>query len=163
MSWYALYTRPRHEKTVFERLLEKEFDTYLPLVKRVSQWKDRKKKIEEPLFKSYLFCNFEYKYRFDVLETNGIVKIINFNGNPAVVPGWQIESLKKMIEAPETIEIEPYLRPGELVEITSGPMRGMKGTVVRRKGQQRLMLTIDGVMQSVSVEVGEADLKKVKK
>ena len=77
MPWYALYTRPRHEKTVYERLSEKEFDTYLPLVKRVSQWKDRKKKIEEPLFKSYLFCNFEYKYRFDVLETNGIVKIIN--------------------------------------------------------------------------------------
>ena len=162
MPWYALYTRPRHEKTVYERLSEKEFDTYLPLVKRVSQWKDRKKKIEEPLFKSYLFCDFEYKYRFDVLETNGIVKIINFNGNPAVVPDWQIESLKKMIESPETIEVEPYLRPGELVELTSGPMRGMKGTVVRRKGKSRLVLTIDGIMQSVSVEVAEADLKKVK-
>ena len=95
MPWYAIYTRPRHEKTVNGKLLEKEFDTYLPLVKRVSQWKDRKKKIEEPLFKSYLFVYFEYKYRFDVLETNGVVKIINFNGKPAVVPDWQIDSLNK--------------------------------------------------------------------
>ena len=162
MPWYAIYTRPRHEKTVNDRLFEKEFDTYLPLVKRVSQWKDRKKKIEEPLFKSYLFVNFEYKYRFDVLETNGVVKIINFNGKPAVVPGWQIDSLKKMIESPETLQIEPFLRPGELAEITSGPMRGMKGTVVRRKGKSRMVLTIDGVMQSVSLEVAEGDLKKVK-
>ena len=161
MPWYAIYTRPRHEKTVNERLLEKEFDTYLPLVKRVSQWKDRKKKIEEPLFKSYLFVDFEYKYRFDVLETNGVVKIINFNGKPAVVPGWQIDSLKKMIDSPETLQIEPYLRPGELVEVISGPMRGMKGTVVHRKGKSRMVLTIDGVMQSVSVNVAEADLKKI--
>ena len=162
MPWYAIYTRPRHEKTVFDKLVEKEFESYLPLVKRVSMWKDRKKKIEEPLFKSYLFVNFEYKYRFDVLETNGVVKIVNFNGKPAVVPAWQIESLRKMIEAPETLQLETYMRPGELVEVTAGPMRGMKGTVVRLKGHNRLVLTIDGIMQSVSVEVSEGDLKKVK-
>ena len=59
------------------------------------------------------------------------------------------------------MQIEPYLRPGELVEVISGPMRGMKGTVVHRKGQSRMVLTIDGVMQSVSVDVAEADLKKI--
>ncbi len=161
MPWYAIYTRPRHEKTVNEKLLEKDYEAFLPLVKRVSQWKDRKKKVEEPLFKSYMFVNFEYKYRFDVLETNGVVKIINFNGNPAVVPDWQIESLKKMLESPEPVQVEPYLSPGELVEITTGPMRGMKGTIDRRKGKYHLVLTIDGIMQSVSVEVAEADLKKI--
>jgi len=162
MPWYALYTKPRHEKQVNERLAERQYETYLPLVKRISQWKDRKKKIEEPLFRSYLFVNFEYKYRFDVLETNGAIKIVNFNRQPAVIPAWQIESLRRMLEAPETLQLEPYLRPGELVEVTEGPMKGMRGTVVRRKGGQRLVLSIEGILQSVSVDVGESQLKKVK-
>ena len=163
MPWYALYTKPRHEKRVNDRLAEKQYETFLPLVKRISQWKDRKKTIEDPLFKSYLFVNFEYKYRFDVLETDSVVKIINFNGKPAEVPEWQIQSLKLMLESPADIQVEPYLKPGELVEIASGPMRGMTGTVMRRKSKYRMILTMDGVMQSVSVEVGEADLKKVKR
>jgi len=162
MPWYAIYTKPRHEKTVFERLEEKNIETYLPLVMRVSQWKDRKKKVEEPLFRSYLFAEFEYKNRFDILETNGVVKIVNFNGKPAVVPDWQIESLRTMLEAPETIQLESYMKPGMLVEVVVGPMRGMRGTVIRRKGKNRLVLSIDGIMQSVSVEIAEADLKKVK-
>jgi transcription antitermination factor NusG len=162
MPWYAIYTRPRHEKQVNDRLEERAFETYLPLVKRVSQWKDRKRTIEEPLFKSYLFVNFEYKYRFDVLETNGVLNIVNFNRRPAVVPEWQITSLRRMLEAPETLKLEPYLRPGELVEVSEGPMKGMRGTVIRRKGTHRLVLSIDGIMQSVSVEIAEIELKKIK-
>ena len=96
MSWYAIYTRPRHEKKVNDQLLEKQFEVYLPLITRTRQWKDRKKKVDMPLFSSYVFVNFEYKYRFDVLQTDGVVKIVNFNGTPAVIPDWQIESLRKM-------------------------------------------------------------------
>jgi transcription antitermination factor NusG len=162
MPWYALYTKPRHEKKVNTLLIEKKIEVYLPVIERLSQWKDRKKKIEEPLFKSYIFTNFLYKNRFDVLQTDGVVKIINFNGEPAVVPDWQIASLKKMLECPETLQLEQYIRPGELAEVLAGPLSGMKGTVVRRKGKSRLVLTIDGIMQSVSVEVEEGNLKKIK-
>jgi transcription antitermination factor NusG len=161
MPWYALYTKPRHEKKVNELLLDKKIEVYLPLISRVSQWQDRKKKVEEPLFKSYIFSNFKYKYRFDVLQTDGVVKIVNFHGDPAVVPDWQIESLKKMLEYPETLRLESYIRAGELAEVIAGPLAGMKGTVVRRKGSSRLVLTIDGIMQSVSVEIDERNLKKV--
>ena len=161
MHWYALYTRPRHEKKVNSLLIDKKFEVYLPTISRVSQWKDRKKMVEEPLFKSYIFVNFEYKYRYTVLETDGVVKIINFRGDPAVIPDWQIESLKKMLENPETLRLENYIRAGELVEVVSGPMEGMCGTVIRRKGTSRLVLTIDGIMQSVSVEIDEGNLKKI--
>jgi transcription elongation factor/antiterminator RfaH len=162
MSWYAIYTRPRHEKKVNVQLTDKDVETFLPLITRKRQWKDRKKNVEMPLFSSYLFVNFEYKYRFDILETDGVVKIVNFNGVPAVVPDWQIDSLRQMLTFPKTIELENYIRPGEIVEVTEGPMRGMRGTVVNRKNSNRLVLTIDGIMQSVSVEVDEYVLKKVK-
>ena len=162
MPWYALYTKPRHEKKVDSLLSDKDIESYLPIVKRRQQWKDRKKTVEMPLFSSYIFANFEYKYRFDVLETDGVVKIVNFNGVPAVVPGWQIDSLRQMLEFPETVQLESYLKPGELVEVIEGPMRGMRGTVTRMKNANRLVLSIDGIMQSVSVEVHEGSLKKVK-
>ncbi len=162
MSWYAIYTKPRHEKKVNAKLTDKDIETFLPLITRKRQWKDRKKNVEMPLFSSYLFVNFEYKYRFDVLETDGVVKIINFNGVPAVVPDWQIESLRQMLTNPKTLQLESYIQPGELVEVTEGPMQGMRGTVVLRKNSNRLVLSIEGIMQSVSVEVDEFVLKKIK-
>ena len=162
MSWYALYTRPRHEKKAAELLSEKDFEVYLPLIKKVRQWKDRKKKVDMPLFNSYIFVNFEYNQRFDVLKTHGIVKIINFSGEPAVIPDWQIDSLKRMLEFPETVRLEKYISPGEIVEITAGPMRGLKGMVNMKKDSKRLVLSIDGVFQSISVEIEEEFVERVK-
>ena len=106
MPWYALYTKPRHEKKVYSLLKDKKYDLFLPLISRMRQWKDRKKKVELPLFTSYLFVNFDYKYRFDVLETEGVVKIVNFCGTPAEVPEWQINSLRNMLNFPETLRLE---------------------------------------------------------
>jgi transcription elongation factor/antiterminator RfaH len=162
MSWYAIYTKPRHEKKVNTLLQDKRFETYLPLIKQTRQWKDRKKKVDMPLFNSYIFVNFDYKYRFDVLQTDGVVKVVNFNSQPAVVPDWQIESLRKMLDHPETLKLEHYFKAGELVEVTTGPLKGLRGVIMRRKGEHRLVLTIDGIMQSVSVEVSAADLVRVK-
>ncbi len=158
--WYAIYTRPRHEKKVFDGLTEKQIEAFLPLITRVRQWKDRKKRVEMPLFSSYLFVHIDYKNRFDVLQTKGVVKIVNFNGVPAVVPDWQIDSLKKMLEHPDLIQLENYIRPGELVEVVEGPFKGMRGMIKNLKGQTRLVITIEGIMQSVSVEIERDFVKK---
>jgi len=163
MSWYALYTRPRHEKKAAELLSEKDFEVYLPLIKKVRQWKNQKKKVDMPLFNSYIFVNFEYNQRFNVLKTHGIVKIINFSGEPAVIPDWQIDSLKRMLDFPETVRLEKYISPGEIVEIVAGPMRGLKGMVNLKKDSKRLILSIDGVFQSISVEIDEEYVERVKK
>lgn len=162
MPWYALYTKPRHEKKAADLINEKNFEVYLPMVKQVRQWKDRKKKVEMPLFNSYLFANFDYARRFEVLQTRGIVKIINFSGEAAIVPDWQIESLRKMLEFPETLKVEKYIRLGEIVEIKAGPMRGLKGMVSVKKDSNRLILSIDGIYQSVSVEIDEEYVEKIK-
>ncbi len=161
IQWYAIYTRPRAEKKVYERLIEQNQEVFLPLINRVRQWKDRKKKVEMPLFPSYLFIHFDYKYRFDILPTDGIVKIVNFKGQPAVIPDWQIDALKKMLSHPETLRLENYIRPGELVEVIEGPFKGLKGTVKQLKGETRLVITIDGIMQSVSVEMDSDFLKRI--
>ena len=162
-KWYAIYTRPRHEKKVYELLIEKKQEAYLPLITEVRLWKDRKKKVDMPLFNSYLFVKFDYKKRFEIVQTHGIVKIVNFNGIPAEVPDWQIESLKRMLEKPETVRLENYIYPDEYVEITVGPFKGMRGMVKSLKGEARLVITIDGIMQSVSVEVDAHFLKKLNK
>ena len=159
--WYAIYTKPRHEKKVFDLLIEKKQETFLPLVKQVRIWKDRKKKVEMPLFSSYLFARFDYKDRFTILTTYGVVKIINFKGVPAVVPDWQIDALKKMIENPEQVRLENYIRTGEEVEVILGPFKGMHGSVKTVKGDTRLIVTIDGIQQSVSVVISADSVKKL--
>ncbi len=161
LQWYAVYTRPRNEKKVYELLTEKRIETFLPLVRRTRQWKDRKKKVDMPLFNSYLFVKIDYKDRFPVLQTHGVVKIITFNGVPAVVPEWQIESLRRMIAHPDRIQLENYMRPGEQVKVISGPFEGMQGTIKHLRGEDRLVISIDGILQSVSVDIDLADIKKL--
>ena len=152
-KWYALYTRPRHEKKVAEFLNEKKQEVFLPLIKTMRQLKDRKREVELPLFASYIFSKFEYKERFSILETHGIIKIVNFKGIPATVPDWQIESLKAILENPESLRLENYFKQGDLVEVKNGPFKGMRGTVKQLKGESRLTITVEGIMQSISVEI----------
>ncbi len=160
-NWYALYTRPRHEKKAFDLLIEKGATAYLPLLLTVREYKTRKKKVELPLFPSYMFCEFEYKDRFTILETHGIIKIVNFNGVPATVPEWQIEAMRTVLLKPESLKLENYFKQGDLVQVMSGPFKGLQGTVVNKKGESRLVITIDGIMQSLSVNIDIDNLKTV--
>ena len=125
MEWYALYTRPRHEKKVHDQLVEKGIVSFLPLIKTVRQWKDRKKKVEMPLFTSYVFVKIDLKFRYDALQTHGVVRMVSFSGKPASIPDWQIEQLRQVIEHPDTLELEQYLREGDWVQVTSGPFAGV--------------------------------------
>ena len=160
-NWYALYTRPRHEKKAFDLLVSKGENAYLPLILTVRVYKNRKRKVELPLFPSYMFCEFEYKDRFSILETHGIIKIVNFNGVPAIVPDWQIESMRTILLNPESLKMENYFRQGDLVEVISGPFKELKGTVMNTKGESRLVITIDGIMQTLSVEIDMDNIKAV--
>jgi len=162
IEWYALYTRPRHEKKAFDLLTQKGEIAYLPLLTAKRNYKTQKKIVALPLFPSYLFCQFEYKNRLSILETHGIIKVVNFNGTPATVPQWQIEAMKTILLNPETLQMENYIRKGDLVEIHSGPFKGLKGTVVERKGKSRLVITIEGIMQTMSVELDEEEIETIK-
>ncbi len=161
MNWYALYTRPRHEKKVFEQLTEKGVESFLPVVERMRQWKDRKKKVQIPLFNSYVFVKIDLKDRYTSLQTYGVVRLISFGGKPAAIPDWQIEQLQRVIEHPDTLELENYLREGDWVEVVDGPFRGVKGRLKELRGQTRLVINIDGIYQSASFVVDRTLVEKI--
>ena len=106
-KWYALYTKSRTEKKVYQLLTEKGIDTYLPLIKTLKQWSDRKKWVEEPLFRSYIFIKITEKERLNAIRTDGVVRMITFQGKPVSIPNKQIEAVRAYInEGEDRIEKE---------------------------------------------------------
>lgn len=162
MSWYALYTRPRHEKKVYDQLEEKGITSFLPMVKSLRQWKDRRKWVEMPLFNGYVFINIELKNKIEALQTHGVVRMVGFGGVPASIPDWQIEQLRQVISQPETLKLEQYLKEGDAVEVIQGPLKGVKGYLREIRGQTRVAILIDGIYQSASFEMQKHFVKKIK-
>lgn len=158
-NWYALYTCPRHEKCVAERIEQRRFPCFLPLYRSVRRWKDRRKELELALFPGYVFVRMSLEHRLQVLELPGVVRLVSFNGQPAVVPAEQIETLQERLSGATRIEPHPYLRVGRRVRVRNGAMEGLEGIIVRRKDRCRIVFSIDLIMRSVAVEVDEADLE----
>jgi transcription antitermination factor NusG len=161
MAWYALYTRPRHEKKVHDLLFEKDVETFLPLKKEMRRWKDRRKLVEMPLFNGYVFVNIELKNRLEALETHGVVRMISFGGEPARIPDWQIEQLKRVIENSESLQPEEYLKVGDFVEVTEGALAGIRGYLRETRGESRIAILIDGIYQSTSFVMDKNLVRKV--
>ena len=163
MSWYALYTRSRHEKKVYDQLLEKDVEAFLPLTRELRQWKDRRRWVEVPLFSGYVFINIELKHKLTALQTHGAVKLVSFGGEPTMIPDWQIEQLQQVITNTDKLEPEDYLKVGDLVKITRGPLEGVQGYLRERRGEWRLAILVDGVHQSASFVVDRGIVEKVEK
>lgn len=163
MSWYALYTRPRHEKKVHDQLLEKGVESFLPLQKEKRYWKDRRKVVEMPLFNGYVFVNIHLKDRFDALQTHGVVRLVGFGGEPVSIPDWQIEQLQRVLAGTESLQPEEYLKVGDYVEISGGPLRGIRGYLRESRGESRVAILIDGIYQSTSFIVDRDLLQKLEK
>lgn len=155
--WFALQTRSRHEKVVQHELATRKIEHFLPTVKRLSQWKDRKKEIEFPLFPGYCFARFSLDERLYVLQSSGVVNIVGAL-RPEPIPDIEIESLKIVLNNRTRYEIYPYLKEGCLVEVIKGPMRGVKGIFVRHARPYRLVLSINLIQQAVAVEVDASNV-----
>lgn len=157
--WYALYTRPRWEKKVQRELELQGYEHYLPLVTRVKQWSDRKKKVEEPLIKSYIFVRVSEKEYYDVLNVDGAVAYVIFEGKAAPIPEWQIDAIRKTIENMLPFELTgEKLQPGEHVKIKEGDLKGLEGEILRIKGKSKLVIRIESVGYSLVVEMDTGNL-----
>ncbi len=157
-NWYAVYTIVRHEKAVYSSLLDKSINTYLPIREVVNRWKDRNKKVLLPLFPGYIFVNFDLKDKLNVLTTKGVVRILGVNGNPTAIPDQQINSIKGLLESNLNYDPYQYLVEGKEVEVVNGPLTGSSGKVIERRGQYRLILSVDLIQRAVSVEVDIDDV-----
>lgn len=157
--WYAVWTRSRHEQAVRAQLDEKAIPAFLPTMSRWSRWKDRKKRIEVPLFPGYVFARFDPATRLAVLKCSGVVSIVSFNGEPAPVPDHEIEGIRTLVESTLPFDPCPTIKTGTLVEVSHGPLKGVVGRLTRKGSQSRLVLSVDLIGQGVSVEVDAADVK----
>lgn len=162
LHWYVFYTKPRFEKKIHQKLIAQGLECYLPLIKVWRQWSDRKKLIEEPLFKSYIFARVNEKGRLLVLQTNGIVNCVSFNGKIAIVPDEQIEYIKKIVEhKQDSIKVADTLYKGTKVKVISGPLKGMEGYVEYVCEDKWVVFNIDVVNHSIRVKLGKDEIVKV--
>ena len=161
-QWYAIWTRSRHEQVVREQLEQKQIEAFLPTITKWSRWKDRRKKIDWPLFPGYCFARFEVQNRLPVLKCAGVVSIVAFEGGePAAIPEREIESIRLLLRSSLAFDPCPLIKEGALVEVAHGPLKGVSGRLVRKNEKARLVLSVDLIGQAVSVEVDAADVRPV--
>jgi transcriptional antiterminator NusG len=160
-AWFAIWTRSRHEKIVRDQLEKKsDVDVFLPTIGKWSRWKDRKKKIDWPLFPGSVFARFVADERVGILKVDGVVQIISNNGMLSAIPDEEIESIRTLVESELAYDPVPLIKEGDMVKVTSGPLKGVVGRLITKKGASaRLVLSVDLIGQAVSVEVDAADVK----
>jgi len=152
--WYVVYTRPRHEKRIYNQLQLDNIDAYLPLYTTLKQWSDRKKKVSEPLFSCYLFVCITPKEYYDVLNVPGVVRYIAFEGKAVVMPEEQIQTIKNLLENKFELEETPEdLHEGTKVEIVAGPLAGVKGELAEYANKKRVIIRIEEINKSLLVNV----------
>jgi transcription antitermination factor NusG len=138
---------------VYLELEKKNIEAFLPLIEEVRVWSDRKKKIQEPLFRGYVFVKTNLRDKEIILMTKGVVRFVGINNRPSSIPESQIDWLRRIIGESLKIQREQYLSVGEQVRMISGPLIGVEGIITRRHGVSRVVVSIAAIEQSVSVEV----------
>jgi len=157
--WWAVYTRHQHEKVVAEMLSTKGFEVFLPLYESTRRWKDRTKQLSLPLFPCYLFVRGGLDRRLQVVTTPGIHMILYRGEDVAVIADQEIEAIQKAVAGPCSIEPHPFLKYGMRVRVIRGALEGVEGILTRKKNLLRLVLSVDMLAQSVSVEVHASDVE----
>lgn len=152
-DWLVAYTKPRNEKKVLERLQAMGIDVYLPLQRTLKQWSDRKKWVNEPLFRSYIFVRPTLKEYYSVVQTDGVVRYVSFAKQVSKVPNSTIEQIKYLLNEPGVnIEVsQEHFAPGTHITISMGAMRGMEGEVVEHRGTQKLIVRMESISHSILV------------
>lgn len=161
--WYALYTRSNFERLVRAQLAEKGLTAFLPLHTVVRFWSDRKKRIDVPLFPSYVFVHADRRERYRAVQCRGVVRMVSFTGEPARIPAQQIESIRRILQHGYEPVPHQYLRFGDEVEIVAGALQGLRGFYVEDRGHGRLVVSVDAIQQSVAVEVERDQVRRLRK
>jgi transcription antitermination factor NusG len=155
--WFAVQVIPRHEQKIALHLRNKGHEQFLPFCSSFRRWSDRDKNVNVPLFPGYLFCRVARSSFGSVLKTPGVYRIVCFGGHPYPVSDEEIQGLQLAVESGVPVSPVPYLSLGEKVQIKHGPLAGVTGIVTRFKNRARLVISVDVIMQSVSLEIPQCD------
>lgn len=159
-TWFAVYTKPRHEKLVRGYLTEQEIENYLPIIKIFRKWVDRIKSVEVPMFSSYIFVRINEKDHLKVLKTNGALRFISFEGKKIPVRDIEIDAIRKYEKTGEEIIVnEADFIPGRWVKVIRGQFKGMEGQLIQILGKQRVKIEIEAIGQSVYLKIPIGNLE----
>ena len=162
--WYAVYVRSRQEKKIHKIFLNNGIKSSLPLMKTTRQWSDRKKKVEIPLFRGYIFVRINIgKDKLNIIKTNGVVKFIGIRSKPSKIPDEEMHWVHMMVEQSPDVQSEKEIPVGQKVRVTAGPFKGIEGVVMRSGNRSRLVVHIESIMYAVSVEINPNYLDEIKK
>jgi len=157
-QWYAAYTCVNREKKIATQMERRGIEHFLPTYESVRRWKDRRVRLAMPLFPGYVFVFLAVRDRLAVLQIPGVVRFVGFNGYPAPLDDLQIERLRTGLSQLHA-EPHPFLTVGRRVRVQSGPLAGVEGILRRRKSSCRVVLSLELIQRSVSVEVDIADVE----
>lgn len=153
LRWYAAYTSANHEKRVAQQLDVREVEHFLPTYSSVRRWKDRRVTLQLPLFPGYVFVRMALRDRLRVVQIPGVARLVGFNGTPCAIPDDEMAALRRGLSGAVAARPHPYLKVGRRAVVKEGPLKGLQGVLVRRKNQERFVISLDLIMRSVAVEV----------
>lgn len=141
MNWYVVYTKPKWEKKVAEQLASFGVECYCPLITKVHQWSDRKKKVEVPLFNSYVFVQLSEADRNLVFQSVGVVRYLFWLGKPAIVRDEEIATIKNWLSTPDQCDISvDTFKIGDKITLESGPFIAQEATVQEIKNNHYVLV-----------------------
>jgi transcription termination/antitermination protein NusG len=161
--WYALHTQARHEKVVEHKLRERGVETFLPLVTEIRRWSDRKKKVQLPLFSSYVFARLTPTKvdRLRALTIDGVFSFVGVRGEGTPIPEEQIQAVRALVDGGIPWSAHPFLKIGQRVRIRSGALDGVEGILIDRAGDSTLVISVDAIQRSLSVRVAGYDVEPI--
>lgn len=158
LRWYALYTCANHEKKAAKEISRRGIESFLPVYKTTRRWSDRRVQIEMPLFPGYVFVHLALCDRLKALLVPGVVRLVGFGGLPTALPDEQMETLRAGLDGVRA-QPHPLLTVGKRVRIKRGPLAGMHGILLRRKGKFRLVISISVIQRAMAVDVDFVDVE----
>ncbi|MCQ2306114.1 MAG: UpxY family transcription antiterminator [Bacteroidales bacterium] len=163
-KWYAVYVKSRFEKKTAWLLERDGVEVYLPLIKRIKQWSDRRKTVEEPLFKSYVFVHTDLRDYFNILDTIGVVKFVCFEGRPVEMPDNQIVAIKEYVGQVENegeVVVPSDFHEGQLVTIKYGSLKGLQGHLTEILGNHYVVVDIEIVGNSLPMKISKTMIEAI--
>ncbi len=161
--WYAIQTRRRFEKKAASQLQNKGLETFLPLVKQVHRWSDRRQIVEEPLFPGYGFVRLSDSpaCRLRVLQTAGVNGFVMMNGSPVPIPEQQLEDVRLLLAHEIACRAYPFLKAGQRVRIRGGCLDGLEGILISENKDHSLVISIESIQRSIALRIDGYDVKPV--
>ena len=157
--WYAVRVRSNYERTVSRSLQNKGYVEFAPFYRAERRWSDRTKLVEFPLFPGYVFCRFDVQQRLPVLQTPGVVSVVGFGSEFAVIDDVEIDAVRKVVTSGSEVRPWPYLRVGQRVRVRGGTLKGLDGILLDLKSGRRIVISITILQRSVAAELNRASIE----